>query len=1052
MGEVWRGRHKDGAEVALKFLFATERDQAAVESFEREVRAVAALNHPSIVRVYDTGRAEGRPWLAMEFVAGRSLERWTKPGPWGAIHRILSRVLEGLSHAHARDEIHRDIKPANILISLDGSQLDEVKLTDFGLAFALRDPVAERKISGTPHFMAPEQFTASWRDFGPWTDLYSLGVVAWYLAAGRVPFDPEEREGMDAVRWLADAHLTTPLPPLPGNVRTPAALEAWIARCTAKSPSSRFPDAPSALDALNDLAAAPRRALPWRPPPQNSRWMSGVGRGLYEVRDVPLVGRDAELNALDEALREVEASGAPQVRLLRGPAGVGKTHLARWVCRRAAELGRAAVLHAHSGRDAGPGHGLWAMLVDTLRCGGLDLAIEREAQICTVVGDADRWLLQALTVMTADRRSEHPIGDLQQRLAAVRGLLGKLAATRGRPLLVWCDDVQWGIDTIALAGHLLKAATIDPVPVLMILTAQDEALVEAPVARALLTELSGLESVRRIDLTALDDAGHDLLVGRLLGFSPALERAIADHTRGNPLFAVQLVGDLVARDQLELAADGFSMRRGVELELPDDLHAVWDEKVRRATGAAGGGREALEIAAVLGLAVEEREWQRVCANASVVVPEGLVGELLDARLARQARHGFEFTHQILRNSLLRGANERGRLANHHALCAACLAPAARWDVSVRERVGSHLCAAGQVVEGVQQLIHAADAHYDAGNIAGSLAIMDRAEHALGDADFDLTVRLTTLRVRCIIHRKEEGLVEQTIDRLGELLDSRDVDPTLRRRAILAISQGHKWRARYDRASECFHQALVMGDRHATEGLAALNGIGDIAYFQGRLDDAMAAYTEIRSVEGAAPRVRMRAAQSSGDVAISRGEIDAARAYLREAMVLVAELGAAGPGIAVRNSLAEAERAAGNFEVAQKLYKGAYRDLHRMGSPYTAIVDFNLAATDLGLGDIASARTRLERSLKLAETLPHARTALASGLAAMVAVEAHSGRPAAAAVHLDRLRETLSAGLIVPYDVPQLLQEAADTLERIGAEVSAEVRRLAVDVQERVASQ
>src|SRR5690606_15752040 len=104
------------------------------------------------------------------------------------VRGVLLSILDALAHAHARGVVHRDIKPGNILLGGHDDLRPGVKLADFGLARGSEDFGEERSVAGTPVYMAPEQFRGAWRSFGPWTDLYSLGIVAWELVCGKPPY------------------------------------------------------------------------------------------------------------------------------------------------------------------------------------------------------------------------------------------------------------------------------------------------------------------------------------------------------------------------------------------------------------------------------------------------------------------------------------------------------------------------------------------------------------------------------------------------------------------------------------------------------------------------------------------------------------------------------------------------------------------------------------------------------------------------------------------------------------------------------------------------
>src|SRR5436189_180124 len=192
MGEVFRAHEAVLArEVAVKVLHRSlSSDPGFVERFRREARAAATLNHQNIVAVYDWGAVDGIYYMVMEYVRGRSVRELLNAGGRLAPARaadILRQTLAALEHAHAKGIVHRDLKPENILITTDGV----VKLTDLGLARAFADAKNTRAgaVTGTVQYLAPEQIRGEPAD--PRSDLYSLGIVAYELLTGELPYTGE---------------------------------------------------------------------------------------------------------------------------------------------------------------------------------------------------------------------------------------------------------------------------------------------------------------------------------------------------------------------------------------------------------------------------------------------------------------------------------------------------------------------------------------------------------------------------------------------------------------------------------------------------------------------------------------------------------------------------------------------------------------------------------------------------------------------------------------------------------------------------------------------
>ncbi len=251
MGTVFRARDRStGEHVALKLLRVGSPD--ALERFAREIRVLAALRHPGIVRhVADGKLATGEPWLAMEWLAGESLqERLARAGLTAAESVDLARrVAEALGAAHERGVVHRDVKPSNLF--LPGGDLDAVKVLDFGVARvtdAGRASTRTGVMIGTPGYMSPEQVRGD-RDVGVRADVFALGCVLFECLSGRVAFTGDNMMAVLAKIYLEDAPRITEL-----RADLPAALDALVARALAKRPEDRPRDGAQLAAELTALA------------------------------------------------------------------------------------------------------------------------------------------------------------------------------------------------------------------------------------------------------------------------------------------------------------------------------------------------------------------------------------------------------------------------------------------------------------------------------------------------------------------------------------------------------------------------------------------------------------------------------------------------------------------------------------------------------------------------------------------------------------------------------------------------------------------------------
>ncbi len=242
--QVSLGRH-----VAIKILRPeTLRHPGAMQRFEQEARAAAALVHGNIVQIHEVACIDGIHMLVEEYVAGPSLKTWLQArGPLDAAQTlaVLAQVGSALARAADRGVVHRDIKPENLLVTRAG----EVKVADFGLARIASENLELTQTGmtlGTPLYMSPEQGEGHAVDIR--SDLYSLGATAYHLLAGRPPYS-----GPTAMSVVL-AHIRAPLPPLePLRPDLPQAVRAIVERLLAKSAEERFA---TPVDLLRAVEAA----------------------------------------------------------------------------------------------------------------------------------------------------------------------------------------------------------------------------------------------------------------------------------------------------------------------------------------------------------------------------------------------------------------------------------------------------------------------------------------------------------------------------------------------------------------------------------------------------------------------------------------------------------------------------------------------------------------------------------------------------------------------------------------------------------------------------
>lgn len=1066
MGVVWAAQHRArGKEVAIKLLHeGSLRDDWALESFQKEVRAQAGLSHAGIVTVLDHGVVDkktpglqaGAPYLVMEIIDGVQLHGYTARMPWSRLRDVLFQLLDALSHSHARGVIHRDLKPGNVIVLRNRGQIAtptgqdpfRITLTDFGLAQAVdRGSPADAVVAGTPAYMAPEQLYGLWRDQGPWTDLYALGCLAWGLATGEPPFGRQKK-----VAEFRDLHLRAKPPAFKPAHPVPEGFEGWLRRLLEKRPDNRFNRAAEASFALlglegglrrsamgggygelprrdsptivpeaggvplqsgqstslpNDAAALealmaqaidaldeatgllpldaieplslgseplPRVRVPmpltWQHPrpPARPEPLPGVGLNLVAIREAELVGRELERDALWAALTQVHTELSQRAVVLAGPAGCGRTRMGSWLAERADEVGAATVLTASHVRGGGALDGLTGMLARHLRSEGL-----------TKEELSDRlrpW--RELAAPLAEL--VHPTGDVvfaspKERHGVVLRFLERLSRPLGPdqkavPVILVLDDAHWSADALAFAQMLLSSTR--SIPVLLIVTTQDEALGELPAARGALTALSRSNKTTQLRVEALAPKAHRRLLQEMLGMDHALVGAIADRTAGNPKFAIQLIEDWAERDLLEAAAGGFRLRRGVSMDLPRDLQSVWQERVQRVLAESSGmASQALEIAAVLGESVAIDEWKAVCAEARIPLPPGLLSKLSERRLIQGSQERFRFSNAMLREALLNQAREAKRSPSWHKACAAVLMRRPDRGVGVSERLGRHLLLSGQAEPALEVLLE------------GGKRAIDRAE--LESAHRQLQAReraMKRLRIPANDARWGEGWLTHAFllffarrYAAGEKWLSRAEQGAQKHGWRRVRARGMRERSRFERraqdlpaAAKALRAALSLAPDDDELAASSRLGLGAVLLLQGKTDEAQSlleqahqAYQWSGSASGMAD-CEIHLARC----AIQQGRLDQAQEHVETAQTLFEQASSSWKAAECLNMLGEIARSKGNLARAEQLYQKAAQRLEEVGHPDPYLPRVNLGLVLAARGEHARARAVLVPNLRILE--------------------------------------------------------------------------------------
>jgi eukaryotic-like serine/threonine-protein kinase len=438
MGEVYRATDtKLGRDVALKVLPPdTARDPERLARFQREARAVAALNHPHIVTIFSVEEADGVHFLTMELIEGRSLDRHISPGglPAAQIIEIAAALAGALSAAHEKNIVHRDLKPANVMVTEEG----RVKVLDFGLAKDVRAEAASDAtltsltpahtqvgvVMGTPAYMSPEQISGRALDHR--TDIFSLGVLLHEMCTGRRPFTGQSSAELTSAILRDD-------PPLITDTRSdlPSDLLRVIRRCLEKDPRHRMQTARDISNEFRDLARSATHSAPRAvsvsakhatPAPDSGRARADEGFWAAVMPFKGAVG-DVDLEALADGLTEDVTTGLsrfPYLQVIahnsamayKGRAAdirtVGSELGARYLIEGSIRKRGSAIRVSAQLMDAVSGTQLWAEAYDReiSEAGEFHIQDDLTDRIVASVADGYGVLVRSMAGPTRDRKVE----------------------------------------------------------------------------------------------------------------------------------------------------------------------------------------------------------------------------------------------------------------------------------------------------------------------------------------------------------------------------------------------------------------------------------------------------------------------------------------------------------------------------------------------------------------------------------------------------------------------------------------------------------------------
>jgi predicted ATPase/tRNA A-37 threonylcarbamoyl transferase component Bud32 len=554
--------------VALKFLpQGVNVDSTARRRFEREARAASALNHPNICTIYDIDTVDGQPFIAMEFLEGKTLKHTIegKPLDTELLLDLAIQIADALGAAHSAGIIHRDIKPANIFITKRG----QAKVLDFGIAKIISPPLAAAgdmtvpgSAVGTLAYMSPEQARGETVSSG--TDIFSLGIVLYEMATGRHPFAAQSQ--IDVLQAILSQ---SPLVPSRLNPEVPPPLATLIVQMMEKDFRLR-PTAAEMNVALTELA---RR-----------------GAGVHPRPTTPLVkhhsvGRKRERAALHAGFESV-ATGSSLLMCVAGEPGIGKTTLVEDflaelnAVRRSCYIARGRCSERLAGSEAYlPFLEAIEALIRSEMAAGLARTLKHVAptwyvQIAPLsAGDSSSARLPTNVTPTSQKRMKRELVAFLQE------------ASRLRPLVLFFDDLHWAdVSTVDLLTYL--GTKFDSMHLLMVVAYRptDLLLTKHPFLQVKL-DLQASGACREMLLEFL--AREDIETYLLLEFPEhrfpvQFAELIHAKTEGSPLFMVDLLRYLRDRKMITKAEGRWTLAQTVpeiERELPESVRSMIQRKI-----------------------------------------------------------------------------------------------------------------------------------------------------------------------------------------------------------------------------------------------------------------------------------------------------------------------------------------------------------------------------------------------------------------------------------------------------------------------------------------
>jgi serine/threonine protein kinase/tetratricopeptide (TPR) repeat protein len=681
--------------------------------------------------------------------------------------------------------------------------------------------------------------------------------------------------------------------------------------------------------------SAPSVPDDWRLPGSYQPPLALVAAGLelFSLRRLAMAGRVEERDRLWKGLQSAAEDGTPRLAFIHGSAGVGKSRLADWITRRAHEVGAATVLRAFHEPAGAPLDGLRSMLLTFFGVTGLqgeDLRARVRAIVerFVVADDEDDAAVDAIAEplgLFLDPTVSGEVGGRRPIFQAIDTMLEHLCEER--PVVLHLDDLQWGGETLEWASSIVDNKDL---PVYVAATYRNEDLSDRPNEARLIDELQDHPASTDMPLVDLKPGELTELLEHSLRLSPALTHEVVDRTDGNPLMAVQMVDDWIARGILDSSDDGFVLAEGHNLEIPENMLQTWQRRLERVLqGFDDEIWDAVAAGSVLGRTARDDDWRAVCERLDLPFPEDAIDALSRANLVRDTGEGWEFAHNMLRQAFERRVRDAGAWSRVNRACAEVFTTEHNLDLPRNQYRAAHFwLAAGEDEEALPLLLDVVNHHGKMGQFDAASYLMERIEEVLDRLDLDEDdSRVLEYHLRA----GRMGLTRQELDKaeghfqvIVEVAD--DTPSTITAEGLRGLARLATLEGDFGEANELLDRALsehgqVLSD--VTKGSLRRHS-GNIAFKLGLEDEAIEELEAAVILHEGEQIEHAKSLTSLGSVQQKSGRLAEAEDTLRSAEEFFSELGSDYGRGRVLSNLGEICFSRGEFKKAFELHGEASR--------------------------------------------------------------------------------------------------------------------------------